>query len=525
MGLLLLLAAEVLALTIRFDAQGAVRDNQLVTALTNNVSLVPQLLAVVVTATLIFGGGGVSQILAGILQEISSHRTWPRWLSMHLALMVAFSLTTAYVLEINPRASTGFFALWIFLGTASFAAWLAATAPPQSWPRIGASLAGPVQIGAVIGVCGWLGGQWAREFWRPLASVTFRSVGFLLSAFGMDVVQDTSEFVLGTSVFAVRVAPQCSGYEGMGLAVVFVTTYLWLRRADHYFPRSLLLIPISVALMFLANVLRISGLITIGHLGWGDFAVGGFHSQAGWLGFNAVALLILTGARISPFFCRPAVKNERPESLQSVPMLMPFIVLMLTVMITGALQSGFDWLYPVRVIAVVTAFACVSRQFPPGIWTWTRDWAAVGIGVAVYALWIALEPFNTGTSAQSAMSNLQGQSSLLVTGWFCFRLIGSVITVPLAEEFAFRGYLLPWLTPSAEAQDSTKRSWMALLLSSAAFGVLHPGRWIAGTVAGCLFGIAWYRRRRLMDAVLAHATTNLMIAVQAITTGDFSLWS
>jgi membrane protease YdiL (CAAX protease family) len=54
--------------------------------------------------------------------------------------------------------------------------------------------------------------------------------------------------------------------------------------------------------------------------------------------------------------------------------------------------------------------------------------------------------------------------------------------------------------------------------------LLH-GRWLAGTVAGLLFAAALYRRGRLMDAVVAHATANALITAYVLTTGQWSIWS
>ena len=55
--------------------------------------------------------------------------------------------------------------------------------------------------------------------------------------------------------------------------------------------------------------------------------------------------------------------------------------------------------------------------------------------------------------------------------------------------------------------------------------MLHGGFWLAGTIAGMSFALALYQRRALGDAVLAHATTNGLIAVYVLTTGRWSVWS
>ena len=58
-----------------------------------------------------------------------------------------------------------------------------------------------------------------------------------------DIVCQPDERVIGTSTFAVRIATECSGYEGIGLLSVFVVGYLWLFRRDLRFPQALLLWP------------------------------------------------------------------------------------------------------------------------------------------------------------------------------------------------------------------------------------------------------------------------------------------
>ena len=57
---------------------------------------------------------------------------------------------------------------------------------------------------------------------------------------------------------------------------------------------------------------------------------------------------------------------------------------------------------------------------------------------------------------------------------FKFRTLGSVITVPIAEELLFRGYLLARFARSEIVLEGRiVFSWVALILSSALFGLLH----------------------------------------------------
>jgi CAAX prenyl protease-like protein len=109
--------------------------------------------------------------------------------------------------------------------------------------------------------------------------------------------------------------------------------------------------------------------------------------------------------------------------------------------------------------------------------------------------------------------------------WIASKLIGSIVTVPLAEELAFRGYLLRRLIAADfQAVSPQHFTWMSFLFSSVAFGLLH-GRWLAGTLAGMAFALTVYRRGRLGEAVLAHAVTNALIAATVLGTGAWYLWS
>jgi CAAX prenyl protease-like protein len=106
-----------------------------------------------------------------------------------------------------------------------------------------------------------------------------------------------------------------------------------------------------------------------------------------------------------------------------------------------------------------------------------------------------------------------------------FRTVAAVITVPIAEELAFRGFLIRRMS-SAEFESLNPRhfTYIAVLVSSVAFGLLHGDRWLAGTLAGLIYAVAFLRRGRIGDAVVAHATTNALLAVCVLLGGKWDLW-
>ena len=173
----------------------------------------------------------------------------------------------------------------------------------RSWGLILAALA--------VGAAACWAGRLTGAVLGPLNSATLGCVRLVLAVVCRDAVFEPGRGVVGTGAFAVEVAPECSGYEGIGLIWVFLSAYLWFCRRSLKFPQALWLLPIGTAVIWLANVARIVALIAVGTWVSPKVALGGFHSQAGWLAFNAVALgLVLVSRRLRVF----AADGERPGS-------------------------------------------------------------------------------------------------------------------------------------------------------------------------------------------------------------------
>ena len=92
------------------------------------------------------------------------------------------------------------------------------------------------------------------------------------------------------------------------------------------------------------------------------------------------------------------------------------------------------------------------------------------------------------------------------------------------EELAFRGYLLRRVQSADFRHVPLDRVHIpAVLVSSFAFGVLHQMA-VAGTLTGALFAFAQLRRGRIADEVVAHAVSNVLIAIALLGFGRRDLW-
>ena len=402
-----------------------------------------------------------------------------------------------------------------------------AAMPARVWIQPGRQNSSLVLAGVIIIAASWILGFFTNRAWEPLIGPTFRVVEWLLSALGQEVVSQPADLLLGTSQFAVEISPACAGYEGIGLISVFVGSYLWLFRGNLRFPQAFILLPCGILVIWLVNAVRITLLVLFGTYVSPEIALAGFHSASGWLGFIAVALSMVAVTQQMPFFAvrQSEVKTKARESDQTAAYLAPLMALLAIIMVTGVFTSGFDWFYPVRVLGTGAAIwffwrSTISRLHFAGVWSVS----AIGIGVAVFVVWVGLEwAMGNMETGPAIPDSLEEMPAGLAAAWLIFRVLGSVITVPIAEELAFRGYLLRRLISPDFDKLSPRFTWLSFLLSSFLFGVLH-GRWLAGTVAGMFYAWAMYRRGRVGDAIIAHATTNALIAADVLILGNWNYW-
>ena len=336
-------------------------------------------------------------------------------------------------------------------------------------------------------------------------------------------VYDPEQRVLGSASFVVDIGGPCAGAEGIALMLLFCCLFWFVFRDRLNFPRALLLLPIGMAAVWLANVLRVTALVCIGTWISPALAVGGFHSSAGWLAFNALAvglaLLCANSPALGGGFPAPFLGSNA-----AAPYLAPLLVTIFSFFVLGRAAVRFDTFYALRVLATAAALACFWRRYRD--LRWTFSWAAAGAGALTFAIWAVAGGWHGQDAATPRIaSGLQGLSPGWRLAWLSMRATGSIITVPLAEELAFRGYLARWLARSDfESVAVGEYTPFSFFASSLAFGFLHQ-RWILGTLAGMIFAAAAMRRKRLADAVVAHMTANALLTILVLATGNWGLWN
>jgi exosortase E/protease (VPEID-CTERM system) len=461
-------------------------------------------------------------------RPVAAEHAWRGPLAAQIVAYAISVLATAWILR-TPYRESGVLGVlmavgWLASMVATAALALLTLAPVRWWAdfarRERASLAGGLAAAFIAAVAGYRARELLPEL--GLRDLTMRFAEALLRLRYDEVVSVPGTRTLGTPGFQVEITDACAGYEGMALVTLFLSLYLSLFRRDFRFPRVLVMFPVGILVIWAFNLVRIAALVIIGTELSPGVAIAGFHSNAGWIAFTLVSFGLLAIVHRLPFFAASG-RTRRPAQpvREADALLVPMVALLAATLLTSAFSAGFDWLYPLKVVATAAALWVFRGSYRlPGFRVST---VPVAIGSGVFLLWLALVPAPADASAAFG-AHLQAMPAWAAGVWVMFRVLGSAITVPLAEELAFRGYLLARLGGNSPTlRGAVPFAWFPFLASSILFGLFH-GDWVAGTLAGAAYAAARYWRGEVGDAVVAHVATNALLSVFVLATQRWAYW-
>jgi CAAX prenyl protease-like protein len=210
--------------------------------------------------------------------------------------------------------------------------------------------------------------------------------------------------------------------------------------------------------------------------------------------------------------------------------ILPMLVFLGFVFVGGKYPSLYPQMYVARAVIVAVVLAVFWKQYTKI--RWNGWWLGVIVGVLGIFQWVgtqlwlqnhfdffkpAPDPFDpTKTFASPAM----------MWAFIAVRMAGAVLVVPIMEELFWRDYL--WRTILAPNDFKLARvgewGWAPFLIVSGVFSVVHGNWWLTAIGWALMVGALLVYTKSLGACIIAHATTNLLLALYVLKTHDWSFW-
>jgi hypothetical protein len=159
---------------------------------------------------------------------------------------------------------------------------------------------------------------------------------------------------------------------------------------------------------------------------------------------------------------------------------------------------------------------------------WRCSFEGVLAGIVVVGVWVGLDPLYPKLGGAATPWNphaVLGTDSVLAWFFVVVRVTGSSLVVPPLEEVFYRSFLYRYFAkPDFESIPLGVFLPWPFLGTVVVFGLAHPQQWLAALFCAAVYQglVCW--RRRLGDAMTAHAVTNLLLGSWVAWKGAWAFW-
>jgi len=215
-----------------------------------------------------------------------------------------------------------------------------------------------------------------------------------------------------------------------------------------------------------------------------------------------------------------------PAQRTALPYVLPFGLYLAFLAVQT--PERLPWLYPLKTVVVAACLVYFRKAYEELQPRFSA--LAVLVGAVAIVIWIAIDPYYPGLSRLLGgdeptpfdPATIADATRRLV--FIVFRVMGAVLVVPVMEELFWRGFLIRWLdNDDFKAVPVGSYSPRSFAITTALFAVEHE-QWLAGLVCGALYNGLLYRTRSVTACVIAHATSNALLAGWVLSRGDWSFW-
>ncbi len=223
------------------------------------------------------------------------------------------------------------------------------------------------------------------------------------------------------------------------------------------------------------------------------------------------------------------------------PRILPFAAYMAFIILAAGLawlgeQGQFSssdlhrwelWLYPIKtavVMALLITYWPRYDELKDGLLSNLAHLAeALAVGVVAYAAWVRMD-WSWATQGSTPTGYDPSDAGSTAPLLMAMRLFGASMVVPIMEELFWRSFLIRYIDASNYLTGRIGVfSLKAGLITVVLFGLEHQ-LWLAGMMAGAAYTLLLYRTQRLWPCVVAHGTTNLILGIHVLVTGEWQWW-
>lgn len=191
-------------------------------------------------------------------------------------------------------------------------------------------------------------------------------------------------------------------------------------------------------------------------------------------------------------------------------------------------STVFLYTYPVRMILVAGLLFYYRHHYTElqlvDLFKLPMLLLSVFFGGLVFFVWITLsDPVQMGLTKAPGYNPLL-LPPLLQIPLICIRVFSAVVVVPVMEELFWRSFLIRYLiNQDFKAVPLGQYTLSSFLITVIFFGFEHH-LILAGMAAGFLYNLLLYRTKSLMQCVLAHGVTNMILACYVVYFHRWDLW-
>ena len=202
----------------------------------------------------------------------------------------------------------------------------------------------------------------------------------------------------------------------------------------------------------------------------------------------------------------------------------------------GWVKGFFPAAYPVSYVVktvVVAALLFMLRKHYTKV-RWNYWWLGVIVGIVGIFQWVPMQLwlqshvafFKPPAAEEVFIPQRDIASANLRLAFISVRIVGAVLVVPVMEELFWRDFL--WrqvLAPNDFKLAAVGEwGWAPYLVVSGAFAVVHGNWWLTSIVWALMIGALLAYTKSLGACIIAHAVTNLLLALYVLRTHDWAFW-